>query len=728
MTRNYTTNLNLVKPDKTDQYNVADFNDNMDKLDNWAGLVPPRALTADKLTTARNINGVAFDGSQNIINGLWFYSSTETYNEDYIVYGVVDDVIKMYRSLADNNVGNPLTDETKWQEISLGGGAGLEVLDIGIAPCGIDEPKNKRRYLNGQVIMQDQFPVFTSKLKARVGWNTESETATLLPNLVKTETEWQAIKAASVYGQVGAFVIDDDAGTIRLPAVVNIQGLFDLQNAGLTVEAGLPNIRGQIDYRNVSTGSQSCFEGYTNQGSGAFAGCQSTGNIRGIADFPSNVTQIGLFDFNASNSNSTYSDDCETVQVESIQYPYFIQVATGAEYEEPVINEYTVTSAYSYGMSQYYPGIMNNNAWLRSNGQWNSGDVYVGLYNWILEQVNSGVEGFKGVGYAYTSGDDNYYISTATPTAGATVYGDSNGVCLPITTVTTISENSISFTNGADSVTATRSSTNDKAITDDYWITDYDYVINTTNETFRLPLLDGSEELPGDKYTTVELGASLTKYTAPANGYFVLARSEMGSYTYLYLENTTTGLGFRLGNNNGAGSNDNLGSFVPCKRGDVVQINYSGGILDKFRFIYAQGNGNLYYYCGNVEQNTQLVNVARIEEKLVDLVDLEKAANASMPSTRYIDLTLGASGSSYTAPADGWVCLMKGSTAANQYVTVEQIIDGKYLRNMSIATANGQNVATYLPVAKGASFMTGYTAAGVLNTFRFYYAQGAKND
>ena len=34
------------------------------------------------------------------------------------------------------------------------GGAGLKIGDIGIAPLGIDETDNCRRYLNGQVILQ----------------------------------------------------------------------------------------------------------------------------------------------------------------------------------------------------------------------------------------------------------------------------------------------------------------------------------------------------------------------------------------------------------------------------------------------------------------------------------------------------------------------------------------------------------------------------------------------
>ncbi len=61
-----TTNLNLTKPDKDEQYNVKHFNDNMDLIDSFAGQVPARALTADKLTTGANINGVRFDGTTDV--------------------------------------------------------------------------------------------------------------------------------------------------------------------------------------------------------------------------------------------------------------------------------------------------------------------------------------------------------------------------------------------------------------------------------------------------------------------------------------------------------------------------------------------------------------------------------------------------------------------------------------------------------------------------------------
>ena len=49
----------------------------------------------------------------------------------------------------------------------------------------------------------------------------------------------------SAFGQVGKFVFNysgDNIVSVRLPRVVNIQGLFDLQNLGMTIREKLPNI------------------------------------------------------------------------------------------------------------------------------------------------------------------------------------------------------------------------------------------------------------------------------------------------------------------------------------------------------------------------------------------------------------------------------------------------------------------------------------------------------
>ena len=235
---------------------------------------------------------------------------------------------------------------------------------------------------------------------------------------------------------------------------------------------------------------------------------------------------------------------------EKIAGYYYITVNTGSETTKPTINDYTVTTAYQYGMSQYYKGIMNSGAWLRSNGQWNPKATYKGLYNWALTQLNAGVEGFKS--------------STASD------------------------------------------------------ITDYDFVVNTTEETFRLPLLNGKETSISNSYQSITVKASGSTYTAPTNGWFTVYNNN-GNSGGCWLNNITKHIsslstpysGFTDGS-----------TFVPVSAGDEVQLSYTGVFGIKtgyFNFIPAKGEGNLYYYCGNVEENPQVVNVARIEEALVDV-------------------------------------------------------------------------------------------------------------
>lgn len=194
------------------------------------------------------------------------------------------------------------------------GGGGLEIGDIGIAPFGVNEAKNRRRYLNGQVISQVEFPTFTYRLK---------EAVTKYPTLACSETDWQAIMSASEVKQCGKFVIDDTAKTIRLPKIIMpIQGLVDLGSLANIVKSGLPNITGTYAWGDRQTAS------YIVSGALYDAGVFSSYKDGGGA--VSNVPYMG---FNASRCSAVYGRS-NTVQPEHIQYPYFIQVSNGTILEE----------------------------------------------------------------------------------------------------------------------------------------------------------------------------------------------------------------------------------------------------------------------------------------------------------------------------------------------------------------------------------------------------------
>jgi hypothetical protein len=164
---------------------------------------------------------------------------------------------------------------------------------------------------------------------------------------------------------------------------------------------------------------------------------------------------------------------------------------------------------------------------------------------------------------------------------------------------------------------------------------------------------------------------------------------------------------------------------MPCKKGDVVSALYTaGGQLKYFRFVYSQGNGSLYYYVGETVQNAHLINAGRIGEILPTKVDMQQATMASFPSSKYVDLTLGASGTDYKAPANGFVVFRKTSGSAGKYINIYCVNGGITVHNAScIAVGSGDTLALTAPVVKGSTFTINYSATGA-GLFRFVYAQG----
>lgn len=516
------------------------------------------------------------------------------------------------------------------------GGGGLEIGDIGIAPLGIDETKNKRRYLNGQIIIQEQFLSFTTKLKDAIN---------LYPTLSCSENEWQATALLTVGGQVGKFVVDNDAGTIRLPKIIMpIQGLTDLSKLGEIVETGLPNITG-----NTPTLFGGVIDSYP-----------ITGSFRATRASNRNYNTVGGSEngwvdvnFNASRSSSVYGKS-NTVQQEQIQYPYFIQVATGAETKEDFENEHLLNIPYVLLEPKFFETPVYNLSWLISNGSFTgSKAVHPHAYDALLIELNADI--------AVGTTQNNY-----------TKRG------LPV-----------------------------KLATDSY--TDYDFVVNSADETFRPPLkvnLASGKAVVGNglslgltdgtNFAGIGECSDIGRVYVDQKFYNTAVGTIKGSNAYITIDNTALGV-----------STNPLTSGLELSDNDLY----------------------LYFYVGETVQNANLINAGRIEEKLTDLkVDMqnlipnnsENIAHYAFPADKNVSLTLGASGASYTAPANGWICLSKKSTAANQYLQL-------YNYSISVQTrshASANNVIAYLPLRKGDQFWVTYDLGGETSYFRFTYAQG----
>ena len=407
---------------------------------------------------------------------------------------------------------------------------------------------------------------------------------------------------------------------------------------------------------------------------------------------------------------------------------------TGVDEADRPINNYQVNNVYSYGMSQYYKGTMNNNAWLKSAGQWNDGTVYTGMYNWLLEQRNAGIKPV----YPFFVVDTTtlaFYADNPTLSVGDTLYGYNPARAYG--TVTAVEGNTITLNNNLDgtsgSVNTTSAAVENIYICDpsklvvitkeelDSWyapsniINDYDFVVNTTDQTFRLPLLNGEENLVD--YNKPTSFKTKTNFTAPANGIIYASVNGYSGQTYSYYWTINDGEKQYFGGNQS-------GTFlmtIKVKREDVFYIVGYTVEADRLYFYPYIADGNLYYYVGDTLQNAQLINVARIEESVVNKTNKVQAAEASMPSGKYTDLTLGASGTQYAAPANGWFWFSK-IAGTNMYgVSIENERNGMIIGSDAGAPGSGNAV---MPVLAGDNVVVEYSATGKTLGFRFIYAQG----
>ena len=106
-----------------------------------------------------------------------------------------------------------------------------------------------------------------------------------------------------------------------------------------------------------------------------------------------------------------------------------------------------------------------------------------------------------------------------------------------------------------------------------------------------------------------------------------------------------------------------------------------------------------------------------------------QVAHMAMPSDKYIDLTLGASETTYTAPADGWFIFRASSTdVANTFIDTSV-----FYRNQIISTATyivsfaGDTCGFVQQAPKGAILSFVYNATfGTISAFRFVYAKGSE--
>lgn len=541
-------------------------------------------------------------------------------------------------------------------------GSGLPLLSIRIA-FYVDESLGLDYYLNGQLL------TVNANLQGAVTALKSLQATT--PSLFVTEEEWQATKTLSPNGIVNAFVLDEDAGTLRLPKYPDyIYG--GSENAEISVSGNGYGLGLTPDGSNLFMLSKYGGDGNdtNSRPSGPHGAPVPVGGSAGAMGGGYTNIAWGVHPDPAKSGLKGQLTD----NTEKITLKYVIRLATGQETEVNIRNDIESIVPYTLFDSKYSEAKQYNASWVLG-GSTLSKSVYPTAYEAALVEYNSEVA-------------DGTTVEL--PSGGSyTKRGVSGGVTVKLST--------------------------------DETVTEYDWKLDTVAEILTVPTLNGSEDLLSDRYDDLELKASSSTYVAPANGWYVLSKRTNAANQTVVLENHTNGVQSGVI----VPSVDHIPRiYIPAKKNDVIEARYTaGGDLDTFRFIYAKGNGSLYFFVASVAQNAPLANLGRIEETKVD-----KNSSWGFPSNRYIDLELGASGSTYTAPANGWYYLQKISGANNQHSFILALKDGETATEYGALewTTMGNNGNTnILKVPKGKKVQIHYNLTGATEIFRFIYAEGS---
>lgn len=96
-------------------------------------------------------------------------------------------------------------------------------------------------------------------------------------------------------------------------------------------------------------------------------------------------------------------------------------------------------------------------------------------------------------------------------------------------------------------------------------------------------------------------------------------------------------------------------------------------------------------------------------------------AHNAMPSSTYEELTVGATGSTYTAPADGFFLARGETNASGQYLQLSGSL------NIVVYGPANQILRCFVPASKGKSITFGYTAVSNVS-LQFFYANGSVSE
>ena len=480
----------------------------------------------------------------------------------------------------------------------------------------------------------------------------------------------------NTFGIADFYGIDEENERIFLPRNKYFQQLTDdVSKVNDMVEAGLPNIKCSFSHVGAWEGFNYPTGSATASGSGGYPQTGSGGGYKTLT-------------IDASIGSSVYGNSDTVQPPSSLKLLYYCVGNTNVEIAYSDITELTSTENDTIPLftGMYFDFKPSNASWLKAGEQQNSGGIYRGCYNELVKIIN---------------GINPYNLQ---------VIEEKN------------MEADVDYS--------------------EYWILDQD------NLTFRTPLIAGL--YPNNRILVAKKEATAddpTWYNLYSDGWCEqggqIPSANDIQYTGTLLKpykDKNYQIGFTTLSNNTSATATQwqfiaiypiTNSTFGCKAINFTRDWRACGYAEVPTISDYTENVSLYFKVANAVQNLELLDAGEVLEAVADVVPKNKSliVNYAMPSNKYIDLTLGASGTTYIAPTDGYFMLCK--VAGSQWYYVELAVldnEDNYIYGMFTSEYSTSPACVFLPIQKGNKAKITYNATGKTSKFRFIYAKGTEGE
>lgn len=516
---------------------------------------------------------------------------------------------------------------------------------------------------------------------------------------------------AQLYESTGTawyYILDTDNTRFKLPRNSRYESGTTTENAGDFGAESLPNIQGSV--KPISFDADGS---YSENGAFYTEGESVNGPVS-----DSSATSVRTLMFSASRSSSTYKDGAKVNPDHVTQFLYFYVGNTIQN--ETTINVAEITEALNNKADRDFGNITDGTYDFLTTKQITN--CITKIPQDIKLEINNGNIVAADTCTVYKGDGSTYTI----PASTSFTHASSAGTFMLIWTGSAARHQNINTCFSGNTAPVQGSFSGSYAV----WYDTTNKVIKLTNDGGSTWIGDNSfplciYKLTGTSTTSIEqvfngfgfIGSTI--FALPGiEGLVPNGRNIDGSLNNTKF--TTTKVSTRT-----YGSNETYPDAYLIISSSQFTTSYAKYYNDKNLIIDASGRILPYANCGMASfENGRITAFSPNNTfQAVDRNDTEWASTASKPSDKYVDLTLGASGTQYTAPANGYFTLQHNADAGVIMMLNSENGIANYANILSNDSV-GFNGWVSLTAKKGNEITIYYK--GATGIFRFVYDEGSK--